>query len=58
MQGYYSELTNSEVVINKFLECQRKNFEKGFQLKLSEKGLFFGEKIRDKGVAFILWGQA
>ena len=34
MQGYYSELTHPEVVLNKFLECQRENFEKGFQLKL------------------------
>ena len=34
MLDYYSELTYSEVVINKFLECQRENFEMGFQLKL------------------------
>ena len=35
----------------------RENSEKGFQLKIREKELFFGAKIRDKGVAFILWDK-
>ena len=35
----------------------KENFEKGFQLKIREKGLIFGGKIRDKGVAFILWDK-
>ena len=41
--GLYSELTHPEVIISKFLECQR-NFEKGFQLKIREKRLFLEAK--------------
>ena len=54
--GLRSELTHPEVIINKFLECQRKLW-KGISAKNQRKGVIFGGKIRDKGVAFILWDK-